>query len=363
MVSPFDDNSLGASTPAEPASELVDALYGQHDRIREEMVAMVKEKHGLNPNRFTGEVNGDPRNGELYPDDPREQIDLITTDATSVLAEELSMQFQRAEGLRVDSLPPEPLTPTDLDSLLQRLAAHRGIDESEYEAWVPIEPEQIDNTAIGEYRAAVPGSILRFHLESEGQVASFTLLPCYETTIGFAWYVLSVTDADDELHNATIEAEEAQRLSSLLTADGDRLLETTPDRIRHASNLLGTVLHQKNPSPAPDGWLVTECQRDADASELLAPRYAGTFIHKESEIVLEVLPEPADNPFKNADAGPAEEQADAPVQQPNDPSSAYQWEISFAPDYIHDELTDSFDKQVAGEDFTRMMTTINNLLD
>lgn len=361
MIDPLDGNGGlgGEDIPAEPVPELVAILRGQRAEIQEKMVAMVREQYGIDPKTFTGSINGDPRSVEIYPDNPANQVDLLTGDSTNLIAEEFQMQFQMVEGLRVDTLPPKPLTPTDLDDLLQRLASHCGIDESEYEAWVPIEPEIIDETAVGEYRATVPGSIIRFHLETGGAIATFALLPCYETDIGFAWYSLGVTDADDGLLAATIESEEAQRLSGLLTSDGDRLLETTPDRIRNASNLLGTVLHSENPSPTPDGWIVTECKRDDDASELLAPRYTGTFVHKETDIVLEVLPEPADAPLRSNNAEVDRDLSGMAISNPNDSDTAYRWNLSFAPDDVHDDLTDSFDEHVAGKDFNQIMAAVN----
>jgi hypothetical protein len=370
MLNPVNNGPPGGvgggagGPPDEPIPDLVKALRGQREEIQEKMMALVLEKHGFNPRQFVGTIDGDPRNKHVYPDNPEDQAELLTGDSTSILSEEFQMQVQKTQGTRIDTLPPEPLTPTDLDGLLQRLAAAVGVNESDYEAWIPIEPEQIDDTAVGEYRAAVPGSILRFHLETGGVIATFSLLPCLETEVEFSWYALGIGDADGGLQNSVMEAEESQRLSGLISENGDRILETTPDRIRNASNLLNTVLHQENLSPTPDGWLVTECKRDDDASELLAPRYTGTFVHKVTDIVLEVIPEPAEAPLDDNDNGePADESSGLSISNPNNPGNAYNWVLSFASDDIQKEIADSFSSQIAGREFTQIMKEINQLVE
>jgi hypothetical protein len=351
----------GDEPPIEQMPALLDALRGQQAGLQQAMVKNVQDLRGIDPKQFTGNVDGDPRNGDIYPDGVQEQAELLTGESPGVLTEEFQMHLQATKALRVDTLPPEPLTPTDLDDLLQRLAAHCGVDESDYEAWIPIEPEHIDDTAVGEYRAAVPGSIIRFYLETEGSMGVFSLLPSYETDVGFAWYSLSVSDADDGLRQSAIEAEESQRLSGLLTADGDRILETTPDRIRNASNLLGTLLHRENPSPTPDGWVVTDCERDVEASEFLAPRFTATFVHQESDVVLEALPEPADPPLDPTDADDTSDELS--LSNPNDSDAAYRWKLSFAPDEVQEEVSYIFEERIAGQDFLQIMNEVSDLLE
>jgi hypothetical protein len=190
------------------------------------------------------------------------------------------------------------------------------------------------------------------------------LLPCLETEVEFSWYALGITDADGGLRNAAIDAEESQRLSGLISEGGDRVLETTPDRIRNASNLLNTVLHQENPSPTPDGWLVTECKLDSETSELLAPRYTGTFVHKETDIVLEVIPEPAEPPLNDNDnSEPVDESSGFSISNPNNPGNAYNWVLSFAPEDVHEEIADSFSSQIAGREFAQIMKEVNQLVE
>lgn len=354
----MNSNPMPSRNPDVEPPEIIKHLIGENLPIQEDYRAYLQDRYTFDPPAISGEVDGDPRDSTIYPDDGKAMVDLLTdTGEQPLLGEEFSMVLQASQGTPVDLLPPEPLTPRNLDRLLSDLVD----DTADYEAWVPMETEIIDQTAVGEFRQLVPGSILRFHVDVGETMSMFTLLPDRSPT-GFSWYYLSTQPADGNMMEGLLDAEEAQRLSSLLTADGDRILESVPDRIKNASNLLSTHLHANNHSPTPDGWLTTHCEVDMEAGEFLAPRYEATFVHKSEDFVIEVKPINAESVIDSESSEVSSTETKIKIHDPNG-DGTHTWELHFAPDPLTETIEQNYPVEINGPDFLDMMESINNLLE
>lgn len=346
----------GPPTPDENANTpaAIHSLVGVDKRLRENWLSFIRDVNGVEPAIFTGEVDGDPRDRSIYPEDPKEMASLLNPEvgAGSVLEEELSMAVQAVQAQRTDAFPPMPLTPTRLDDLLSMLMERF---EGEYEAWVALEPETVDDTAVGEYREAVPGSILRFYLFYEETASIFTLLP--DTSPGgFSWYHLSTQPEDSTPVQMVVESAEAQSLQSLLQEDGDRILQSVPDRIANASTLLGTYINTADPSPTPDGWLTTQCEL-ADEAKLLNPRYNASFVHKAEDIVLEVSPLPAEGVIEGGEETADSLKVELDGEELDKPT--HTWELHFADEDVKDAVHEEYEQDVKGVVLMDMMETIS----
>jgi hypothetical protein len=364
MHDPFDGPDIPGETDIETLDppQLVQEMIGQDSQMQEAFAQRILRKRGVNPDYFTGEIDGDPRNKRAYPSEPREQVELVTDSGDDLLTEEFQMHMQSVGKPRIDSLPPEPLTPTDLKQLIDLVIESVDPIDSDYEVWVPIEPEIIDKTAVGEYRNAVPGSIIRFYLEYDGTFSIFTLLPTADSPIGFSWYYLSTRADDDSLTNGLLESEEAQGLSTLLDSDSNEVLERTPDRIRCASNLLGGMLHAEDPSPTPDGWIVTEAKHDEEKSDLFVPRFQASFVHQESDIVLEVTPLNADPVIQQNESEVTDTGLRLSVANTDPEDATHVWDLHFAPDHVEDEISEAFSPTVTGPELVDIMKAVNDAL-
>jgi hypothetical protein len=318
------------------------------------------------PREFTGKIDGDPRAQSSYSDDMEEMVETITGVGTKeqdseddVVAEEFSMQMQRLSGRVTEAVPPVPLLPQTLSNLLSDLVQ---APESDYTVWVPIESETIDKTAIGKFREETPGKILRFTIEYNDTFTPFNLMADFSEE-GFSWYQMKTTGGS--MWDGLLEAEEAQRLDEIVDAKGDsRMLFSVPDRVKHASSLLETRLTPSDPSAAPDGWVTTRCERDDEISELFEPRYNATFVHQETDMVLELHPEPAERVVEDADL---DFNSDGSIQM--DASDAkverepYQWDLHFAPDRITDDITSNFPDALRKLDIRRLLRRVDELAE
>lgn len=345
--------SLGSETePPAPIAELI----GVDEELSKSWERLVIEKAGIHPRSFTGEIEGNPRDGDVYPSGGEEMMDLVdpAEDGESLLSEEFSMAMQATTSDRCGGLPPKPLTPTELQTLLEKMF---DAFETNYSVWVPIEPEMIDKTAVGQYRQATQGSIIRFHIETNDTFSSFSLL-ANNSRCGFEWYHLSTSPAGSQMAEMAVNAGEPQRLESLLKDDGSRLLETVPDRIRSASNLLGAYIHTENPSPTPDGWITTTCEI-ADEAKFFNPRYNATFAHQSSDAVLEVTPLEAKSAIDEEASETSTEGLKIAIDEDTVNTPTHTWEAHFVGDETAEELSEEFDKRVQGETLVEIMAMMD----
>lgn len=359
---------------AGPLRPLFNELGGEHETI----------PHGLeqHPSTFTGELDSDPRSKHTYPEDPKEVINLMTETATeaespskeeTLLADEYQMQLHGITGLKARKLPPHPLTPHQLEDLLTK---HIGCPPKDYSVYVPIEPDSIDHTAVGEYRNVVEGDIIRFTIDYNRQAITFTLIPTFDES-GFAWHSLGPTES--ALRNISIRGENTTELSELLEADNrSEFLTGLPDRITNAGHFLNRRISPKHPSPTPKGWVTTKCDLDREAGDFLAPRYTATFVH-ESDIVL--VTEPIDNVTTEflGQPAPTEDGTDyahpqlhknKPDDIPDDEDldtitgdeATNTWDIEFAPAQLEATIKDKYSDPIPPSELYPLMDTISRQL-
>jgi len=357
---PFDaPNGLKEESTVE-IPEKIKELIGRDPEIRSEWGKIVRAECGLDPLEITGEHDKDPRDQQLFEDNFDLFEETLNPDTnTSAIHEEFSMAITAATSEIIDTIPPKPLKPRELNDLFSNIY---DIPESERTVWVPIEPENIDETAVGEFRRKIEGSIVRFFVEYEETLSIFSLLPNMSEN-GFSWYFVSTNPIDAGISKAMLEGSESQRLDSMVGPDGYNILETVPDRIRDASTLLSKHIHTKRRSPTPDGWITTLCERNGEKSELFNPRYDATFVHKETEIVLEVKPLEADKLASDENTTVDSSGVKIHFDPETVEKPTHTWELHFADDDIEEAIADSFEPEVKGDAFYEMMETINDELE
>jgi hypothetical protein len=337
-----------------------------HVTFAEDYEAAILAELEEHPTYIDGENRINPRDRSLYPDDPTEQLELVKGDSRTesksdedLIAEEFDMQMKRVMGLQCEALPSAPLTPTVLQEILDQ-----AIPSSlSYTCWIPMEAEIIDKTAVGEYREQVPGKILRFTIEHADHFTSFLLLPDI-SDIGFSWYHMKTCGGG--LREAMLDAEEAQRLQQIIQAEDEGILFSIPDRIKNASGLLHARLSATERSPTPDGWLTTLCERDADKSQIFDARYRATFVHQDTDTVLEIHPEKSTVEFQELQENRKKDKKEITFKGDfNDTESevnGHTWELHFADDEVVEEIESEFEEVVTGRDIRKIMETVSDLL-
>lgn len=360
LLEPITETNKNNPPILDPISGKSRIRYG--NRPLEEIEAKV----GTHPIRLIGEMNSDPRSQNSYPNKVDKKTKLLLPDENAgvknedLLSTELDMQIKRTIGLPSTALPGYPYTPEELSGIFRDAIP---APKDAYTIWIPHEPETIDRTAVGEYRQCVEGDIIRFSVEHNNYFTTFVLI-ADASEFGFSWYQMATTGGS--INDGFLQASESQRLEQLLRNDGKNFLATLPDRVRHASGLLGKRLTPDNQTPTPNEWITTMCKRDSEKSVALKPRYEATFIHKEKEIVIELIPLQANEVIEDLNGertkdgyGVDIEPTTAAEEQP----PGYEWEVSFANDRIAEELNEKYNEQIYAEDSAQMMVDISEMLD
>lgn len=339
------------------------------------------------PIEFTGVFDFDPRSGEAYPDSPEDIVELLVhsqyeeVDArTDALHEEFNQQKIRIQGEHVPGIPPKPLTVHELDEVVSEIEPGSQRNST---VWVPCEYESVNDLAVGEYREHVEGYILRFKVENDDYLWEYTLIPDLSPT-GFSWYV---AQSDPRLTLAgQLDVLQSRRLEGLLGFTNAEEILNPPDRILHASRLLDTPLIEGDMSPTPDNWVTTSCMQALEESDLFFPRYEATFVHKPTEVVVEVTPLPADPPdelyqqFLDSRMGSLESPHGSLRDQSDlndltwsdegydtsaefDDEPGHKWSLHYAPDTVQEAVKSEFAREFYGKELKHLLRKLGHLLD
>ena len=360
MLEPITEENKNNPPIFDPISGTSDIQYGN------KTLAEIEAKVGTHPIRLTGEMESDPRDKHSFPGGMEQMAELLVPDEETgianedLLSTELDMQMKRTMGLPSTALPGYPFTPEELSGIFRDAIP---APKEAYTIWIPHEPEIIERTAVGKYRQCVEGDIIRFTVEHNDFFTSFVLI-ADASEYGFSWHQMTTTSGS--INDGLLNVSESQRLEQLLRNDGGNFLATLPDRVRHASGLLGKRLTPDNQTPTPDEWITTMCERDSEKSVPFRPRYEVTFIHKDEEIVIELIPLQAEEVVKEMEA----EQTSTgygidyeTTAASKTPSPGYEWRVSFADDDIVASLNKAYNEQIHAEDAIGMMLYISEMVN
>lgn len=289
--------------------------------------------------------------------------------------EETQMQIDKETTAHFTCrITPKPLTPSQLRKELS--TKH---DLSEITVWIRPEPEYIEHTAVGEYRQHVDGNIVRFSLDigdDDNTLVDFELRPDYSPS-GFSYYI--TVDDSPMTKDGSLDADQARRLDAIKDCSPEELenILTIEEKVRSASLLLEKPLVGTETRCIPSGWMNANCEIDQAATEPLQPRYKGTFVHSESEIVLEFQGnQPTETETRTTNklmdditnrmmpdgftqpTSPPSGKTDPPDIDKNETHS---YEIHFASDEIKETIKAEFGTDVTGRELLHMMRKISEL--
>lgn len=285
--------------------------------------------------------------------------------------EERQIQMSRvATGGFTSKLTPKPLTPKQLED---EVSDNHNI--ANITVWVRPEVEYMQHTAVGEYRTHVTGNIVRFALDLNADnknLLEFELIPDYSPT-GFSWYVT----ADDTplSKDGSLDQDQARRLDAIKDCSREQLddILTLEEKVRSASLLLEKPLVGAETRCVPAGWINANCDIDAEVTEPFQPRYKGTFVHSETEIVVEFRGNPPTTEEQEATNKAVDhinqrmmpDAAPPPTQSVNMPDvereDTHNYEIHFADDSVVETIKTEFGDNVTGRELLHMMRKIPEL--
>lgn len=270
--------------------------------------------------------------------------------------EEKQMQLQRELKAEFTAkFTPKPLTASQLDTEVAECTGSG--DET---VWVRPEPTKyIAHTAVGEYRETVEGEIVRFAVEVSDNtpLLEFALVPDLSPT-GFSWYI---TTNEKTTKKGSLDASQARRLEAITNCSATRqkkILNIT-EKVRLASILLDKPLVGAELHCLPDGWINTSCKIDGAATEPLHPRYKGTFVHSDSDIVVEFDGIPATT--QSDGSGPTRRQSRRSSHADNSTQSGtHNYEVHFAPESVRHTIETEFGESVTGREMRHILRDIQD---
>lgn len=330
----------------------------------------------ISPLNITGKSNINPRRVDEFPMGTDERVmelmqpSINEDKETQIIGEEFSSQMSKMMASHCPNIPPKPLTVNQLEHEL----ADFPVENSKYTCWVSCEKEYIKDTAAGEYREYVEGNILRFTLDLEGEMLmSFELVPDFSPT-GFSWYRSESPGMIED--DALLDLSQSRRLQALRDADNVEKIINLEEKFSNASHLTERPLTGTQIDPTPKGWVVTQCKIDEDHAEIGFPRYKGTFVHKESGIVIEFSGLAPEGQFQEQLLD-QEQESPKPLQlntidpkqkhehshpEEKKEDNTHEVEVHFAPDTLTEDVESRYGEEVKGNEIYHMMRFIHKHL-
>lgn len=279
----------------------------------------------------------------------------------AVVAAEFDMTIRPAVNQHLSGIPPRPMTIQELDLFFRRCYP---LPKSEYDITVMPEDDTIKDTLVGVYRDRLDADVLQFQLHHADGYVNILLAPD-TSPYGFGWYAGSPMEEGSGMDSLFESLPESPQPLEELLADSDKTaaIKDIPARIQNAAALINEPVTPDNPSPTPDGWVTTDCQR-SNESELFQARFEASFVHEESGAVVEIKPLPPDTDKVTieSESGPAGD-AITIAFEPNTDEDAgdHEWRLAFA-DNLVGPAAEIFPNPVSGEEIPDLLAWLNTRL-
>jgi hypothetical protein len=308
----------------------------------------------------TGVTYGDGLGGyDRSPEELMHDLSTIYEHTDDAALDEFTSLLEAQGGLPAEALPPRPLNLSMLDEFVELISVG---DRSDYTVYLFEEYDYSTKTRAEAYREYTGSPIIYFELVfKRAHSTTFIFTPALRNEPYFFWFAKQ----SESLRNKTIDTSLRKHpLSELVNYDQqdvEDFLFNQPEHVLAARDLLMSSTTIESPSPSPNNWTVTQLARHETKSEFLQPRYEGTFVHKPTGIVLEIIPTDAD-----PDAVSFEENSygiDISREDTDQKAAPHEWELHGASDTIQSHVTEMYDDFLASRLFFSLMEVVDGMAE